>query len=135
MSQNYFPQRPSITPTVYAYRLIGVDTHEGYLKVGYTDRTAEERIDEQLHTSKLKYEIVLQESAMSNDGSCFTDKDVHRILESKDSAGSIPSTRPTSGSAARKKTYWLPYFLCAQAPPTLRTEAGISSCARSNTEP
>lgn len=81
MSQNYFPQRPSITPTIYAYRLIGVDSHEGYLKVGYTDRTAEERIDEQLHTSKLKYQIVLQESAMSTDGSCFTDKDVHRHLE------------------------------------------------------
>lgn len=81
MSQNYFPQRPSITPTIYAYRLIGVDSHEGYLKVGYTDRTAEERIDEQLHTSKLKYQIVLQESAMSTDGSCFTDKDVHRLLE------------------------------------------------------
>lgn len=81
MSHNYFPQRPSITPTIYAYRLTGVDTHKGYLKVGYTDRTAEERIDEQLHTSKLKYEIVLQESAMRNDGSCFTDKDVHRILE------------------------------------------------------
>jgi hypothetical protein len=51
--------------------------------VGYTDRTARERIEEQLHTSKEQYEIVLVESAMSNDGSCFTDKDVHRVLESK----------------------------------------------------
>ena len=83
MEQNYFPQRPTVTPTIYAYRLIGVDSHKGYLKVGYTDRTAKERIDEQLHTSKVQYEIVLVESAMSNDGSCFTDKDVHRILEHK----------------------------------------------------
>ena len=84
MEHNYFPQRPTVTPTIYAYRLIGVDSHKGYLKVGYTDRTAKERIDEQLHTSKVQYEIVLVESAMSNDGSCFTDKDVHRLLERKD---------------------------------------------------
>ena len=80
---NFFPQRPKVTPTIYAYRLIGVDSHKGYLKIGYTDRTARERIDEQLHTSKVKYEIVLVESAMANDGSCFTDKDVHRIFESR----------------------------------------------------
>ena len=83
MEHNYFPQRPTVTPTIYAYRLIGVDSHKGYLKVGYTDRTAKERIDEQLHTSKVQYEIVLVESAMSNDGSCFTDRDVHRLLERK----------------------------------------------------
>ena len=83
MNQQYFPQRPSVTPTIYAYRLPDVATHKGHLKVGYTDRTAKERIEEQLHTSKVKYEIVLVESAMTNDGSCFTDKDVHRLLERK----------------------------------------------------
>ncbi len=83
MPNNFFPQRPSVTPTIYAYRLPGVESHKGYLKVGFTNRTAKERIDEQLHTSKIRYEIVLIESAMSNDGSCFTDKDVHRILERK----------------------------------------------------
>ena len=85
MSHNFFPQRPKVTPTIYAYRLVGVETHKGFLKVGYTDRSAKERIDEQLHTSKVKYEIVLVESAMSNDGSCFTDKDVHKLLERKGS--------------------------------------------------
>ena len=83
MEHNFFPQRPTVTPTIYAYRLIGVDSHKGFLKVGYTDRTAKERINEQLHTSKVNYEIVLVESAMTNDGSCFTDKDVHKILERK----------------------------------------------------
>ena len=59
MEHNYFPQRPTVTPTIYAYRLIGVDSHKGYLKVGYTDRTAKERIDEQLHTSKVQYTVYL----------------------------------------------------------------------------
>lgn len=83
MEYDFFPQRPKITPTIYAYRLIGVDSHNGFLKIGYTGRSAKQRIDEQLHTSKVNYEIVLVESAMSNDGSCFTDKDVHKILENK----------------------------------------------------
>ena len=83
MEHNFFPQRPAVTPTIYAYRLPGVDSHKGYLKIGYTDRSAKERIEEQLHTSKIKYEIVLVESAMANDGSCFTDKDIHKILESR----------------------------------------------------
>ena len=83
MEHNFFPQRPAVTPTIYAYRLPGVDSHKGFLKIGYTERTAKERIEEQLHTSKIKYEIVLVKSAMANDGSCFTDKDIHKILESK----------------------------------------------------
>lgn len=81
MAQIFFPQRPVVTPTIYVYRLIGVATHKGYLKIGYTVRTAKERIEEQVHTSKVPYEIMLVESAMSADGSCFTDKDVHKILE------------------------------------------------------
>ncbi len=81
MKHNFFPQRPDVTPTIYAYCLPGVPSHTGYLKVGYTHRTAKQRIDEQLHTSKLNYEIALTESAMTHDGSCFTDKDVHRVLE------------------------------------------------------
>lgn len=81
MGHKYFPLRPAVTPTIYAYSLPGVESHKGYLKIGYTDRTAKVRIDEQLHTAKLNYEIALIESAMTYDGSCFTDKDVHRILE------------------------------------------------------
>ena len=83
MEHNFFPQRPKVTPTIYAYKLVGVDSHNGYLKVGYTDRNVKQRIDEQLHTSKINYDIVLVQSAMTNDGSCFTDKDVHKILERK----------------------------------------------------
>ena len=83
MEHNFFPQRPKVTPTIYAYRLIGVDSHNGYLKIGYTDRTARERIDEQTQTVRLEYEVVLEQSAMANDGSCFTDKDVHRLLEAR----------------------------------------------------
>lgn len=80
MSQDFFIQRPKVTPTVYAYALVDVPSHNGYLKVGYTDRDAETRVREQLHTSGIAYRIVLKESAMRADGTCFTDHDIHNVL-------------------------------------------------------
>lgn len=78
--KDFFPSRPNVTPTIYAYELIGVHSHDGLLKVGYTDRDAKIRIAEQLKTIRLDYHIVLEKSAMRNDGSAFTDHDVHRQL-------------------------------------------------------
>ncbi|MEK7263244.1 MAG: GIY-YIG nuclease family protein [Bacteroidota bacterium] len=81
MSNKFFPSRPEATPTIYAYELVGVSTHAGLLKIGYTSRNSSERIAEQLQTSRVQYKIVLSASAMRNDGSCFTDHDVHRNLK------------------------------------------------------
>lgn len=81
--ESYFDKRPDITPTIYALELIGVESHKGYIKVGYTHRTAKERANEQLHTSGVRYRILHEESAMRSDGSCFMDKDVHKVLERK----------------------------------------------------
>lgn len=84
MSKNeFFPLRPDANPTIYAYELIDVATHKGLLKIGYTSRTSQNRIAEQLRTSRIKYKIVFEESAMRNDGSAFTDFDVHRYLKKK----------------------------------------------------
>lgn len=78
---DFFPQRPTTNPTIYAYELVGVDSHKGLLKIGYTDRDAQKRIKEQLGTAAIKYKIVFEESAMKRDGSSFTDHDVHRLLK------------------------------------------------------
>lgn len=83
MATDFFIQRPSVYPTIYAYVLDGVASHKGYIKVGYTERDVEKRIYEQLHTSGLTYKILLKESAMCQDGTCFTDHDVHAILRRK----------------------------------------------------
>ncbi len=77
---DFFPKRIDTTPTIYVYELIGVATHIGLLKVGYTIRSSEKRIDEQTKTAGIKYKILLEESAMRNDGSSFLDKDLHKIL-------------------------------------------------------
>jgi len=80
MNKPFFPPRPAATPTIYAYQLIGVESHAGLLKIGYTDRDAQTRVAEQIRTSAVKYSIVYEQSAMRNDGSSFTDHDVHRQL-------------------------------------------------------
>ena len=82
-SREFFPARVSVNPTIYAYELVGVSTHEGQIKIGFTDRDAFTRVSEQLKTSAVKYRILFETSAMRNDGSSFTDKDVHRLLKKK----------------------------------------------------
>lgn len=78
--KEFFPLRPSTNPTIYAYELVGVASHKGLLKIGFTDRDAQTRIKEQLGTAALQYKIVFEESAMKRDGSSFTDHDIHRHL-------------------------------------------------------
>jgi len=82
MSNEFFPPRPVSHPTVYAYE----DTnpqYAGLLKVGYTTVDARTRVAQQyptLRPGKPPYRIVLEEPAMRNDGTVFTDRDVHRML-------------------------------------------------------
>lgn len=82
-SQHFFAPRPEVNPTIYAYELVGVPSHKGYLKIGRTNRDVETRVQEQTQTIAVDYRIVLTMSAMRPDGSCFTDDDVHRVLEKR----------------------------------------------------
>ncbi|MDP8204034.1 MAG: DEAD/DEAH box helicase family protein [Candidatus Tenebribacter mawsonii] len=81
MSNNLFPPRPSSTPTIYAYQILGAENRRGLLKVGFTNINAQERVKQQLQTAGLEYNIVIEESAMRNDGSGFSDHEVHRQLK------------------------------------------------------
>ena len=80
---NFFPTRPESRPTIYAYE----DTnpqYAGLLKVGYTTVDAQSRVAQQYpikKPGKPPYRIVLEESAMRNDGTSFADHDVHRHLK------------------------------------------------------
>ena len=86
----FFPQRPKSKPMIYAYE----DTnpqYKGLLKVGYTEKSVEKRVAQQYPTKRpdgvVPYRIVYAESAMRNDGSSFTDHDVHKILKRKKITG------------------------------------------------
>lgn len=78
---DFFPVRPDASPTIYAYKILNARDREGLLKVGYTTRNAKKRVAEQLKTSGLKYEIMLEEEAIRTDGTAFSDHDVHRVLK------------------------------------------------------
>lgn len=75
-----FPEKSQSTPTIYAYTTPGVKENEGLIKVGYTTKSARERIDQQLRTGNIDYKILLEESAMREDGSTFEDHAVHKQL-------------------------------------------------------
>ena len=81
--KDFFPSRPTSNPTIYAYELVGVTTHQDWIKIGFTDRDAATRIKEQLGTAAIAYRIVFEESAMKKDGGSFTDHDIHRLLRRK----------------------------------------------------
>ena len=82
MSKEFFPPRPVARPTIYAYN----DTnpqYAGLLKVGYTTIDVRARLAHQYPTLKPgepPYRIVVEETAMRNDGTVFSDHDVHRRL-------------------------------------------------------
>jgi hypothetical protein len=83
MSKDFFPPRPNSRPTIYAYE----DTNPQYgglLKVGYTTKTAQERVAAQypiIKPGKPPFIIHVEESAMRNDGTVFIDHEIHRYLK------------------------------------------------------
>lgn len=80
---SYFPQRPEIHPSIYAYRDKNPN-HADFLKVGYTEIDVEKRVAQQFPVIQpgegKPYEIVFAESAMRADGSSFMDHAVHKKL-------------------------------------------------------
>ncbi len=79
---DFFKEPKKLSPRIYAYS----DSHEQYLgllKIGFTTQTVEERVKQQYPTlspGKPTYKIMLDISAIREDGSTFTDHDVHNYL-------------------------------------------------------
>ena len=80
MSNELFPSLNP--PRIYAY---SDSRFTDCLKVGYTTKTAAERVAEQypVKLPNQSYKIELDEIAMREDGSFFTDHDVHKLLTKK----------------------------------------------------
>ena len=57
-SGELFPDKSDIKPVIYAYELVGVESHRGYIKVGETTRSAAERIREQTHTVAVQFRVL-----------------------------------------------------------------------------
>ncbi|MCK0179135.1 DEAD/DEAH box helicase family protein [Flavobacteriaceae bacterium S0862] len=83
MNKEFFPKKTEANPTIYAYELPNDSSRKGQLKIGDTNRTAQKRIKEQIGAARSVFKIVLEESAMRNDGSDFRDHEIHQYLRKK----------------------------------------------------
>lgn len=72
-----------IRPMIYCYSTPGVTYHEGWVKIGYTEKqTVDGRIAQQTHTAGIRTKIEWRELAQYKDeeGGWFTDHDFHNYL-------------------------------------------------------
>lgn len=79
-------------PQIYAYTTPEIASHDGWTKIGYTERDVDTRIWEQTHTADIAYHKEWQGNAIYEDGTgdTFTDHDFHaylRKLDYKDKPG------------------------------------------------
>lgn len=70
-----------VMPMIYAYTTPGVVYHEGWTKIGYTERDVDLRIKEQTQTANIQAHKEWQDIAIFSDGKTrFTDKEFHTYL-------------------------------------------------------
>lgn len=72
-----------IVPMIYAYQTPDYPKHDGWTKIGDTKIGVERRINQQVHTAWIDFELMWQDNAMFKDGSgeYFRDYDFHDFLE------------------------------------------------------
>lgn len=82
MQQPIIQTAKDVVPMIYAYTTPEIARHDGWVKIGYTERDVETRIQEQAHTIDAKVQLEWRGNALYEDGSGerFTDKDFHAYL-------------------------------------------------------
>ena len=70
-----------IDPSVYAYIIPEYHPKDGWVKIGYTTREPQKRIDEQSKTIGVDTKTLWHHFARFNSGQYFTDHDFHSYLE------------------------------------------------------
>ena len=82
MVNKYFPKIKKVLPVIYAYE---DESFKDLLKIGYTSNNAVKRIKEQYPVIRPKktWSLVMEESAVKNDGTIITDHEVRRKLINK----------------------------------------------------
>ena len=70
-----------VVPVCYAYTTPGVTYHEGWTKIGFTERDVDQRIKEQLGTAGIKYNLEWTNNAIyEGTNETFMDTDFHKYL-------------------------------------------------------
>ncbi len=98
-----------VIPMIYAYTTPDIAKHDGWLKIGYTEKkSVEERIAEQTHTADVRWKLAWKNNAMYTDGSgeYFTDRDFHRYLTTQRKVDRIENTEWFRLDIPRSKEYF-----------------------------
>lgn len=70
-----------VVPVCYAYTTPELRKHDGWTKIGFTERDAEERIKEQVSTSDVDYKLEWANNAVyEGSNETFRDSDFHKYL-------------------------------------------------------
>jgi hypothetical protein len=81
----FFTPRSTKSPKIYGYTEVSPQ-YEGLIKVGYTEREVNERMQEHYQTlgptGVDQYKVLFEDSSMREDGTFFKDHLVHKILSS-----------------------------------------------------
>lgn len=73
-----------VRPMIYSYTTPQIAAHQGWSKIGYTEKSVDERIKEQVRTAQVKAKKQWQGRAEFDDGeepTTFKDYDLHAYLE------------------------------------------------------
>ena len=72
-----------VIPQCYAYTTPGVPAHDGWTKIGFTERDVETRTNEQTHTVGVAHKTwwTMRAAYMTEPYGTFTDKDFHAYLK------------------------------------------------------
>lgn len=83
-----------VVPMIYAYQTPGYPKHDGWTKIGETKNGVERRINQQVHTAWIDYELQWKDNALYKDGSgeYFSDHDFHDFLERRKDVERNPGT-------------------------------------------
>lgn len=86
MGKHIIKTTRKVVPMCYAYTTPGVIYHDGWTKIGYTERDVDERIKEQRQVINIICKKEWAEEARFSDGSgdTFTDKEFHTYLAKND---------------------------------------------------
>ncbi len=85
----------NVTPMIYAYSTPDLAYHDGWVKIGYTEKqSVKDRIAQQTHTADVRAKLEWQDNAMYKDGSgeYFTDHEFHHYLEKEKQVERTPDT-------------------------------------------
>ena len=83
----------NVTPMIYAYTTPGVIYHDGWTKIGYTERDVQTRIKEQTDTADIRWNLEWQGNAVYDDGTFDTC-----------ASSALSSSKAGSGSKSRARS-------------------------------